>query len=187
MAACELLLRFSLVFPCSVWPPVVEEETPIPWAACRCRFHPLLRSCFPVNPPPRSTSRSTVKVPLQTSRSEFVTFLNSQRFCRHNRIVCNDDFYDIQKSHSLSACRDCQQARRRPSSRPVLRIAEASASLPCRPRRQRPCDETRLAPVRAPSTRSPRYRYSALWPVRTGRPSILPLPLGGVPPRAALR
>jgi hypothetical protein len=36
-------------------------------------------------------------------RSEFVTFLNSQHFCRHNRIVCNDDFYDIQKSHSLSA------------------------------------------------------------------------------------
>src|SRR5260370_8198882 len=96
-AACGVLLRFCLVFPCSVCPPVVEEETPIPWAACRCRFHPLLRSCFPVNPPPRSTSRSTVKVPLETSRSPR---------------------------------RDYQQARRRPSSRPVLRGAAAAPSLP---------------------------------------------------------
>jgi hypothetical protein len=49
-----------------------------------------------------------------------VTFLNSQHFCRHNRIVCNDDFYDIQKSHPLR-----EKTRARFDRAPISRSARA--------------------------------------------------------------
>src|ERR1019366_3212576 len=61
-AICAFFLRFSPVFPCSGSPPVAEEEgTPIPQAACRCRFPPVLHWFTQDNPPSGSTSRSPAK------------------------------------------------------------------------------------------------------------------------------